>query len=96
MKISHWRNTVHAHTCTTTPTFANHDSQSAFELRLLPVQNEICQFGKQTGTGVLLPVAEQDKSYRIQSCPHLRSYVQSVQKVLMICVSSLSETRKNW
>lgn len=48
---------MHAHTCTTVPTFANHESQSAFELRPPPVRNEICQSRKQTGTGIPLPVA---------------------------------------
>lgn len=48
---------MHAHTCTTVPTFAHHESQSAFELRPPPVRNEICQSRKQTGTGIPLPVA---------------------------------------
>lgn len=37
-----------------------------------------------------------DKSCRIESCLHLRSFVPSVQKVLMICVLSRSETSRNW
>lgn len=54
LMLENHRACTHMHT---TPRFANHDSQSGLRLRLLSVQDEICQAVKRTFTGSPLPMA---------------------------------------